>query len=172
VVAAGYTQRLGRTGVVGLAALVFAVVFFAFTLLPLQARVGHLREALQSAASNAQRPNAVPREEQAANFIARLPTRNNLPAVLGAIVQQAEKAGLSLDRGAYQWSVGKSGSIARYQLTLPVRGSYPAIRKFVDATLVEVPAAALAGISLERSNVGDAQVTANLRFEIFLRSGA
>jgi hypothetical protein len=172
LVATGFTQRLGRTGVVGLAALVISVAFFVFTLLPLQSRVAELREALQASRSDVQRANAVAPEDQAATFIAGLPARNSLPAVLGAIVQQAEKAGLSLDRGAYQWSVGKSGAIARYQLTLPVRGSYPAIRKFVDSTLLEVPAAALAGISLERANVGDAQVTANLRFEIFLRSGA
>ena len=64
----------------------------------------------------------------------------------------------------------RAGPVARYQLALPVTGSYPAVRKFVDSTLAAVPAAALSGITLERPNVGDGQVSANLRFEVFVRT--
>lgn len=165
-----HAQRLGTVGVSGIAALVFAAAFLFSSLLPLRTRVAGLREELSSVTVERPAPHAAPRPAQPASFVASLPTRKSLPGVLAAIVQQAEVAGLSLDHGVYQWSVGKSGAIAQYQLTLPVKGAYPDVRKFVDATLAAVPAAALAGITLERPNVGDAQVSADLRFVIFVRS--
>ena len=165
-----HAQRLGAVGISGMAALVFAVAFLCSSVLPLRGRVTELRNEVSTASVARVAPRAAPPREQAAAFIAGLPQRKSLPGVLAAIVQQAEAAGLSLDRGVYQWSVGKSGAIAQYQLTLPVKGSYPEVRKFVDATLAAVPAAALAGITLGRPNVGDAQVTADLRFLIFVRS--
>lgn len=161
-------RQLGAPGIVGIAALAFCVAFQQSTLLPQAAQVRELRVAADASVpvrAAAPKPAAGARE-----FITSLPDRNALPAILAAIVQQAQAAGLSLDRGAYQWSADKSGTVARYQLTLPVTGSYPAVRQFVDATLAAVPAAALVGITLERPNVGDGTVSASLRFEIFTRN--
>jgi len=163
-------QRLGTLGIVGIAALVFCAAFVQSTLLPKYAQVRELRVAVEAAASRPAPARAPAPSAQADSFVATLPDRDALPAVLGAIVQQAQAAGLSLPRGAYQWSADKSGTVARYQLALPVTGTYPAVRKFVDSTLVAVPAAALSGITLERPNVGDGQVSANLRFEVFVRT--
>jgi hypothetical protein len=170
-IATARLQRLGVMGIGGVAALIFCATFVSSTLLPMHSRVLELRDAVEATGNAARHVRLPPPQEQAKKFVAGLPDRNSLPAVMGAIVEQAADAGLLLERGTYQWSAGKSGAIARYQVTLPVKGSYPAIRKFVDSTLAAVPAAALAGISLERPNVGDAQVAANLRFEIFVRSG-
>ena len=170
-IATARLQRLGVMGIGGVAAVIFCATFVVSALLPLYSRVVELRDTVEATGNAARHLRLPPPQEQATKFVAGLPDRNSLPAVMGAIVQQANDAGLSLERGTYQWSLGKSGALARYQVTLPVKGSYPAIRKFVDSTLAEVPAAALAGISLERPNVGDAQVAANLRFEIFVRNG-
>lgn len=163
-------QRLGTMGIAGVAALVFCAAFAQSTLLPQYAQVRELRVAAGGAASSpAQEFTRAPRA-QADAFVASLPDRDALPTVLAAIVEQAQAAGLSLPRGAYQWRADKAGKVASYQLALPVTGSYPAVRKFVDSTLATVPAAALAGISLERPNVGDGQVVANLNFEVFVRT--
>lgn len=162
-------RRLGIPGIAGIVALLSCAVFVQSTLLPQRAHVREMRAVAKTAAASPARAQG-PVRPAADEFIASLPERDALPGILAAIVQQAQSAGLSLDRGAYQWSAEKSGAVARYQITLPVSGSYPAVRRFVDSTLAAVPAAALAGISLERPNVGDGNVNADLRFEIFVRS--
>jgi hypothetical protein len=165
-----HAQRLGVPGIAGIAAFMFCITFWQTVLSPMHERVTKLRAAASSANTEQVLRGGQGPQGHAAAFIAELPDRNRLPAVLGAIVEQAEGAGLSLERGAYQWSASKTGLTARYQITLPVNGSYPAVRKFVDSTLAQVPAAALAGITIERPNVGDALVSADLHFEIYVRS--
>jgi hypothetical protein len=60
------------------------------------------------------------------------------------------------------------GRVMRYQVTLPVRGTYPQIRKFVDGALAQVPALSLDGIQFERRNIGDATVDAKIKFVVYL----
>lgn len=162
-------QRLGLAGTLGVAALAFCAAYVQSSLLPEYSRVQALQSAVSEARAVHPARRSTPRIE-ADDFIASLPDRDRLPGVLASFLQQAPAAGLSLDRGAYQWSTEKSARVARYQLTLPVSGSYPAVRKFIDSALAAVPAAALTGITLERPNVGDERVSANLRFEIFVRN--
>ena len=60
----------------------------------------------------------------------------------------------------------------RYQFTLPVRGTYPQIRKFVDGALADVPALSLDSIQFERRKIGDATVDAKLKLVVFLGRGS
>ena len=58
--------------------------------------------------------------------------------------------------------------LARYQVTLPVQGSYGEVRGFVDAVLDAVPAAALEELALKREEIGEPLVEARVRFVLFL----
>jgi hypothetical protein len=55
-------------------------------------------------------------------------------------------------------------------MTFPVKGQYPAIRQFIDATLLAVPSAAVEGLRIERKNAGDDNVEAELGFSVFVRN--
>src|SRR5207302_1393893 len=80
----------------------------------------------------------------APRLVESLPTRNQIPAVIGLIYAQAKEAGVPLDTGHYVFSPPKASALARYDLDFPVKASYPDIRKFINHTLTAVPAAALA----------------------------
>ena len=159
--------RLGPAGQVGLAALVAALVVAVSTLLPAR----HALQALSADIMRAQHPSAAALADQAApHLVASLPTRAQIPAVIGQIFIQAKEAGVPLDIGHYVYSPAKAGAIARYDLEFPVKASYPDIRGFINRTLTAVPAAALGKLHVERKAVGDQVVNANIGFVVFVRS--
>lgn len=159
--------RLGPAGQVGLAGLVAALVFAASALLPAR----HALDALSANISRAQHPSAAFTADQAApRLVESLPTRNQIPAVIGLIYGKAKEAGVTLDTGHYVYSPPKAGALARYDLDFPVKASYPDIRNFINHTLTAVPAATLAKLHVERKTVGDPVVNADIGFAVFVRS--
>ena len=159
--------RLGPAGQVGLAGLVAALVFAASALLPAR----HALDALSANIARAQHPSAAFTADQAApRLVESLPTRNQIPAMIGLIYGKAKEAGVTLDTGHYVYSPPKAGALARYDLDFPVKASYPDIRNFINHTLTAVPSAALAKLRVERKTVGDQVVNADIGFAVFVRS--
>jgi len=65
-------------------------------------------------------------------------------------------------------SPDKTGKLARYQVTLPVKGSYVQIRQFVDQALIDVPVAALDDINFKREAIGATQLEARIKFTLYV----
>jgi hypothetical protein len=163
-----HVARLGLAGQVGLAALTAAVVIAVGTLLPAQ----HALQTLGAELTHAGHAPAVTSADQAVpRLIASLPTRAQIPLVIGQFTAEAKAAGVSLDTGRYIYTAPKGGSIARYDLEFPVKASYPDIRTFIDRALTAVPAASLGKLRVERKAVGDAVVNADIGFVVFVRAG-
>jgi hypothetical protein len=159
--------RLGPAGQAGLATLVAALVFAASTVLPARSALESVRADLM----RAQHPSTAQRGDQAApRLVESLPTRGQIPAVIGVMYTEATKAGVALDVGHYSYSAPKAGALGRYDVEFPVKAGYPEIRGFINGTLTAVPAAALDKLHVERKTVGDATVNANIGFVIFVRS--
>lgn len=165
-------RRLGVVGMSGGILLVTSLVLVITLLVPAQRAVTDLRtqlaSALASPASASAQASANP-EVSAGKFVNSLPSRAQLPSVLALVAGQAELANLQLQQGTYQLTPGKSGGLARYQLAFPVKGTYPALRKFIDGTLAAVPAAALESIRMEREDVSSNELEAELNFVVFVR---
>jgi hypothetical protein len=158
--------RIGPAGVTGLAVLVGALALVAGALWPAQRSLQSMRAELAHPAASHPTSQAV---DDLDRFVGALPSRAQIPAVLGQVLEQAGKSGVVLDRGQYAYSPAQSGRLAHYAFEFPIKGSYPAIRKFVDSTLVAVPAAGLDKLTIERKSIGDAAVTANVRFLVYVR---
>lgn len=160
-------MRLGPAGQTGLAALVATLVFAASTLLPAR----HALDSLSADILRAQHPSAVQGTDQAVpRLVESLPTRSQIPGVIGLIYTQAKASNVSLDTGHYVFSPPKAGSLARYEVEFPVKAAYPDIRNFINTTLTAVPAAALGKLHVERKTVGDPLVNADIGFVVFVRS--
>jgi hypothetical protein len=162
-------MRLGPAGQAGLAALAAALAVAVGAMMPAY----HALETLSADLARAQHPLAGAGLEQAVpRLVASLPTRAQMPIVLGRMYVEAKSAGLPLDSGRYEYTPAKSGGIARYDLEFPVKGAgYPQIRSFIDRTLNAVPAASLSKLHIERKAVGDQVVNADIGFVVFVRSG-
>jgi hypothetical protein len=161
-------MRLGTAGQAGLAALVAALAVAIGALVPAY----HALQTLNTDIARVQHPSAVNNIEQAIpRLVASLPTRAQIPAVLGQVFAEAQAAGVPLSTGRYAYTPAKAGAIAHYELEFPVKAGYPEIRTFINRTLTAVPAAVLDKLHLERKAVGDQQVNADIGFVVFVRSG-
>jgi hypothetical protein len=161
--------RLGIAGQAGLAACVAAVVLVIAALLPAHRALQNLQKEL----AWAQHPPAAASIEAAVpRLVATLPTRAQIPRVIGQIYAQAQTAGVSVDKGRYAYVPAKAGAIARYEVELPVTAPYPAIRTFINGTLTAVPAASVEKLRLERKAVGEQAVKADIAFVVFVRGEA
>jgi len=161
---------LGTPGAVGAGLLVFLTAVYFSAVLPEQARLGELRQELaqsqQRKAQTAARPQSD--VEKLAAFYAAFPQAGQLPELLGKIFHSAEDQGLLLEQGEYRIVGGAGSTLAQYQITLPVHGTYPQIRKFVDGALQEVPTLSLDSIHFERQKVADNGVDAKIRLVVYL----
>lgn len=102
------------------------------------------------------------------NFHAFFPPVSTLPDWLERIYAAAEQAGVGLESGEYKLVDEKNRRLVRYQLTLPVRGTYPQIRGFVAGVLNGVPAAALDDVGFRRETSGSTSIETRIRFTIYM----
>lgn len=162
-------MRLGAAGQAGLAALTAGIAVAVGALVPTY----HALQSVNADLLRAQHPYAGSGIEQAVpRLVASLPTRAQMPAVLGAMFEQARSAGVPLDSGRYTFTDAKSGTIAHYDVEFPVKSAgYPEIRTFINRTLTAVPAASLEKLHVERKAVGDQSVSADISFIVFVRTG-
>jgi hypothetical protein len=160
-------RRLGTTGLAGIALVVAAATLFIANNLPQNAAVGALKAQIARLGPVGEVPAvAVP----GGVVLAALPRRDEAPTVLGKVFEEAQAAGVTLPRGQYEYVPARDGVAARYRMTFPVRTSYPRLRDFMDRTLVALPAVAVEGLRIERKNVGDDTVDAELKLSAYVRS--
>jgi len=162
---------LGWPGMLGLALLACSGGFYISTLAPQQLRIEDLRQEHLQLRQRAKRPaNDAPQSptEKLAAFYGYFPPSQILPDLLEKIYDAAKQQSLVLEHGEYRALKDSVGNLMRYQFTLPVRGTYPQIRKFVDGALGGVPALALDSIQFERRKIGDATVDAKLKLVVFV----
>jgi Tfp pilus assembly protein PilO len=167
-------EQLGRAGVVGIALGAFAAAFYFSAVAPLATELANLRaeaddleRRLQAGGASAAKGTPA---EQLATFYAFFPSPQSSPDWLGKINAAARAHGLVLRSGEYKLERGAGDKLARYQITLPVAGSYAQIRGFVGRVLADVPAAALEEITLRRESVSSPTVEARIRLTLYLRS--
>jgi Tfp pilus assembly protein PilO len=168
-------QRLGRSGVIGLSLCIFSFIAFVSGNLPLReqlrSQAADLEVARETVADRKPRQTSQSPQAQANRFVDSLPGRNDIPKIMGSIVTIAAATGIQLERGNYEYVASDDDAIARYRMLLPVTGSYPQVRKFVENLLATVPAIALDNVRIERDNISDQVIAADLRFSVLLEGG-
>lgn len=172
-------RRLRRfCGWPGVAAWVITLVtaIAAATLLPpLDDAVTSLQQAVQDGRATATAvPASQPEEDPAARlavFYAAFPAGNDATAVLESLFAAAARENLRIEHGDYQLGNAAPGPLQRYDMTLPIKGSYPGLRKFLAAALKQHPSLALEGVTLARGAVSESGVNASVRFSYYARAG-
>lgn len=165
----------GPAGIAGIALLVAAATAWVSTITPAR----HERDQLERAADQSARQlrSAVDpgrtgsAREQLGAFHAFFPAAHSTPEWLAKIHEAAAKRGVQLAAGEYRVSRSPGTRLVRYQITLPVQGTYPQIRGFVAGVLESVPAAAVDEVSLKREAVTSPRLEARVRITLFLAGG-
>jgi hypothetical protein len=166
-------EKLGPVGGLGVALLFGCAVFFFSAVAPVEDELAALQEQ-RMAEDLARRTGrrTVDSASQLNEFMAFFPTGDTTSHWLGLVYEAAAKEGLELAQGTYKVR-GESGvGLMAYQVTLPVRGAYPQIRRFIGQVLADVPAASLESIAFQRERSADGAVDAKVVFTLHLRESA
>jgi hypothetical protein len=167
---------LGWHGVIG--ALLLAASAFAYLLLvlPRDAEAQRLEQTLAAAQARleqtrgAQTVEAAPLAQLEA-FYAHFPPKGDVSGALRQIYGAAARNQVELAQAEYRLIPERELRLLRYQLNVPVKGSYSQIRSFAADVLRDLPFASLDDINLQREAIGNPRVEARLRFSLYLRDG-
>ena len=153
---------LGGAGALALLLIAGVAVLQWLVLAPLQTRNTQLQGRIAAAprsepggaaGSTAQKVGAVyeflRKQEQTPDWLAKL-------HAIGAAT------GLQMKSASYR-TRDTEGRIARYEIVLPVTGSYPQIREFLKRSLAEIPVMSIDQLSLKRESRKDGVLQAELR---------
>ena len=160
-------RRLGTATLAGCVAITIAVIVFITGNLPQVSANAALKDELARLSPSSKHP---PGAGPTGAGLASLPPRAEAPDVVAKILEEAEASGVELPRGQYEYIPARDGVAARYRMTFPVNATYPKIRAFMDRTLVAMPAVAIEGLRIERKNVADDSVDAELKLSAYVRS--
>jgi hypothetical protein len=166
-------EKLGPIGGLGVALLFGCAVFFFTAVAPVEDELASLQEqrlAEDLALRSGRR--TVDTASQLNDFMAFFPTADTTSQWLGLVYAAAEKEGIQLAQGTYKVRGDSGVGLMAYQVTLPVRGAYPQIRRFIGQVLTDVPAASLESIAFQRERSADGAVDAKLVFTLHLRETA
>ena len=167
-------MRISREAALGLGLIVLCLVFYLAAVRPAQSHLDQLHadmrslhEQIQNSARALQANRETPSEQLLA-FYKFFPGASSSPVWLDKIYSAARRQHLTLDQGEYRPAQEKTGRLMRYQITLPVRGSYLQLRNFLAAVLTDVPIASLDHISFERRKIGDQAIDAKIKLTLYL----
>ena len=153
---------------VGLALAVASQAYLWLAVEPLQQRI----EALQRERNSKPQAELVridhaletsPRQ-QLASFYGFFARGKNVTEQLAKLYDVAKANGLEMQRADYRMTSVSGAKLDRYQIVVPMQGSYSTIRAFVSAALRELPTMSVDQVQFQRKAIGDNTVDGQISF--------
>ena len=154
----------GGTGLAGLALLAAALAFVALVVQPLEAKSRALAERLARTSDVAAPASDAP--EKLGAFYEYLAKPEQTTDWLAKLYAIGRATGVELQSASYRSE--QAGRIERYQILLPLTGSYAQMRDFLGRALTEIPMLSLDQISLKRETPRDDGVHAELHLTLHM----
>lgn len=165
-------KALGWAGMLGLGLLLGCGTLTVATLLP---ELRHLDELERDIAQlrngmGKHQGQWIDRSPQATlkTFYRFLPAEPDAPVQVSSIFSAASDNGIDLDKVEYALTHDPVAGFSRYQVILPLSGTYTDIRHFVIDLLNTMPALAINELSFKREDAHSQEVEARLRLTIYL----
>jgi len=170
-------RSLDRTALAAVIIGVLSAGFYWMDVRPLAGQAQSMREEVailaeesaRSARSAEEPGRRVAPAAQLSSFYAQLPAAGESGDILQRLHRHAREAGLSLESGEYRMQPATSPKVLRYQIVMPVKGTYPQLRRFLLGAMTDLPSLALDGIDFRRVEATQG-IEAQLRFTAFLRT--
>lgn len=154
---------LGFSGLLAIALLLFAAVFSTLALSPMQERNQRLEERLARGAKQASPATA--NAEKLSAFYKHLEQGEDTTDWLAKLYGIGKATGVELVSANYR--VHNAGErIERYEMVVPLTGSYKQVREFLRRSLAEIPVLSLDQLTLKRESRADGMVHAEARLTL------
>lgn len=168
--------RLGTIGKIGLGLFVMGIVLLIAAVLPQETTLQTLKERAETLqtqslvpSQGASRPSQKIGDNQALQiFYEFFPQIDSTPFWVRELARIAKKQRVEINSSDYRLVQEKGERLARYEMILPVRGSYPQIRAFIADALQAVPAIAVTGMVIKRENITTEQLDVRLEINLYL----
>lgn len=169
VVQARLVELRRDLGPMGLTAIVLVALAAAFALLalkPLQEKNAQLEAMVARSSSSAARGEAGT-AGKLATFYRYLERDESTTDWLAKLYGIAAATGVGLQSATYR-TQSASERLERYEITLPLHGSYAQLRDFLERALAEIPVLSLDQMTLKRESRNDGTVQAELHLTLHL----
>ena len=169
-----WLKYLGLPGLAGVTLAMASLAVFIVGILPGDAQLKRATIELNDLQNRRKMELAnpgkrvLPIESSLTTFYKTFPSQQSAVKQLEIIYKSAESESLILSQGEYKLTNEREGHLESYQITLPVKGSYIQIRKFIAKVMNSVPTVALDGISFKRESTGGTNLEAKIQFSIFM----
>jgi heme exporter protein D len=170
-----WLQRRGApyARVAGLALVAAALALQWLAVEPLRQQVEVLQTQRERRDATLERMNdALARQDtpqaQLDAFYGHFAQAHSLPGGLERLHAIARSHQLEMARAQYHLSHQPGQPLDRYRMTLPIHGSYTTLRAFVTTALRELPTLALDQIQLQRQDIADGALDAQITFTFYL----
>jgi hypothetical protein len=158
----------------GLALLVAAQAFTWTAVKPLEKRLEALERArsVEPKAQLARMDDELARQSsprhQLASFYGYFARTDNVTEQLSKLYDIAKANGLEMQRAEYRMSSVANRKLKRYQVVIPIQGSYRSMRAFIASALRELPTMSLDHVQFQRKAVGENTVDGQVSFSFHL----
>ena len=171
-----FSQEMGWEWVAAIAFLLALFIFYVVVMLPLDRDLNETRQHASMMQHNFKQIQRAHLESlnqtpsgQIDLFNAYFPTESSSTDVTEELINIATKNGLSANQAQYKLMTTNPGNLISYQLSIPLKGSYPNILKFIFDALSQIHHLSLDAILLQRQKVGDTDLDATLVFSLYMR---
>jgi hypothetical protein len=169
-------RNLEGAAKVGCGMLALSVVLAVSVLIPTQQKLQQtereLAEQRRTVEQNPQSLQVRSPDAVLAEFYRFLPPEDKLLEQVAQVLEVTEDNGIEADRIEYAVLPDAGGKLRRYQMTMPVRGTYPNTRYFMIDLLNQMPSVAISDLSFRRQDPHGDQVESRMRLTFYLRRGA
>jgi hypothetical protein len=160
-------DELGITGLAALLLFAGAGVFFALVLQPLKDKSADLQSRALSVRDTAPGQAGNPADKVGAvyEYLKKPETTTDWLAKLYAI---GAATGVELQSASYKTQATPGTKLERYEIVVPLTGSYTQMRDFLKRSLAEIPVVSLDQISLKRESRREGTVQAELHLTLHM----
>ena len=166
---------LGLSGLFGLLLLTLAALV-GYVLIPqaneqraaLYQELSSAKDSASQASEN--RRDAPNSSAQLQSFLSWLPPISTNAKDVQRLFVLAKEGNIELTKADYQLTAEPGVPFVRYQMSVPVKGDYLAVRRFATGALNALPHLALDELQFDRPQATNGAVDAQLRFTLFYRS--
>jgi Tfp pilus assembly protein PilO len=155
-------ERIGIAGVAAIGLLAAALFFSNFMVRPLEERNALLKES-SSRKSNL----AAPSGEKVAAVYAYLQKEEETTDWLAKLHGIGTATGIQMRAASYSTKPAE-GRIVRYEIVLPVAGSYAQIRDFLKRAQAEIPVMSIDQVTLKKDEKKGGAIHAEMRLTLHM----
>lgn len=104
-----------------------------------------------------------------AAFHAYLPAHDSIPDQLKALLEVAQKSGVTLAKADYKPQEDGNPAFLRYQITLPVKAEYAQLQTFIVDALQALPTLTLDSVLFKREQIEAGEIDARIQFILLVK---